>query len=71
MIYNIFVFVLVCMALLYASAYFRSRKQTTQLRQWLMGIRDIATDEKVSRDTVRQAAVDALDGKVRGLFETE
>lgn len=41
----------------------RARKQTTQLRQWLEVIRDGATDERISRDTVRRCAVDALEGK--------
>jgi len=40
-----------------------ARKQTAQLRQWLEVIRDGATDERVRSDTLRQCAVDALEGK--------
>ena len=39
-------------------------RDTRHLRAWLTVIRAVATDERVSRDTVRQCAVDALEGRV-------
>lgn len=44
--------------------YHTAQRETRRLRRWLIGIRDMATDERVSRDTVRQYAVVALGGEV-------
>lgn len=62
---NIIVFFLIAAAgiLGYTCGGYDARRQTSRLRQWLESIRDTATDERISRDTVRQLAVEALNGK--------
>jgi hypothetical protein len=47
------------------------RRDILRLRQWFMGIRSVATDERISREQIRIIAESALAGATRGMREPD